>query len=50
MSEASSQIPARKAYLTEGGEKCEEVRKYFKRKTLIHLTDGRVFVGFLRVF
>ena len=49
MPEASSQLPERNAYLTEGGEKCKEVRKYFKRKTRIHLSDGRVFVGFLRV-
>ena len=49
MSEAQLPFTLRDAYLREGGEKCAELRKYLNKKTRVHISDGRVFTGYLSV-
>ena len=49
MSEAQFPFTLRDSYLREGGEKCSELRNYLNKKTRVHISDGRVFTGFLGV-
>lgn len=49
MAEAQSPFTLRDSYLKEGGEKCEELRRYLNKKTRVHISDGRVFTGLLGV-
>lgn len=37
-------------YLSDGGEKCEALRKYFNKKTRVTIQDGRVFIGIMNVW
>ena len=37
------------SYLTAGGDKCTEIRRFFNRKARVTIDDGRVFVGVFHV-
>ena len=36
-------------YLSEGGEKCDELRKMFNKTARLTIKDGRVFIGIMNV-